>query len=378
MELEFSTKQMMGAMKAVKKMFDKGPFSDVDVGGDDCLVASVNAGTVMLESASSGLYTKVTFPANVREAGQIAVNRSMLHALKLQGDRGTFAHKSGTNKLKFNCGQFVGELAVSEVFDVIEAARPSDVPPLTIQMPALVAKSAAKRTCLNSTLDTLLRMKLTVQGKQLTISCNDSFRAAAVRTNLDADSDGEGEIDVPAVFFNTVLQAIEDTRVSIGFNDQCFRIAGGGFDVCHSVMQEPDKPMVDVFDRVATLRETDPGVIATVDTPALRDAIGSVTSVAPSGAEVRLELLFSEKNGGQLTTSVRSATSKGKFHMPVRSLHIGSRVPVGISAKYLLEMLNLLATDEASFYIWDKVVVLQAEKVGCCMIMPQLKNRDEE
>lgn len=377
MELEFETRQMTSAMKAVKKMFDKGPYSETDVGGEDCLVAVVNDGTAMLESACGGLYAKAMFPADVREAGRLAINRTCLHALKLQGDRSTFTHKTGTNRLKFKSGQFTGELAVGEAFDAIEAARPPSIPELSIQMPALVAKAAAKRTCLNATLDTLLRMRLTVEGKQMTLSCNDNFRAAAVRTNLDEDSHGEGEIDVPAVFFNTVLQSIEDTRVHLGFNEQYFRVCGGGFDICHTVMQEPEKPMVDVFAKVEGYRADEPVVIATVDTGQLRDAIASVTSVAPSSGEVKLEMMFGEKNGGQLTTAVRSATSRGKFNIPVRSLQVNSRVPVNISAKYLLEMLNLLSSDEMSFCAWERVIVLQAEKVGCCMIMPQLKSREE-
>jgi DNA polymerase III sliding clamp (beta) subunit (PCNA family) len=381
MQLEFATKQMTTAMKSVKKFFDKGVFADADPGCQDCLVASVNDGTAMLESAGSGLYTKATFPATVQEPGRIAINRTTLHALKLSGDRSTFKHADGANQMKFTSGQFTGELAVGQVFDEIEAARPARVPKLTMSMPALVAKASAKRTCLNTTLDNQPRMKLLIQDRKMTLSCNDSFRAAAVQNNLDEDSTGEGEIELPAVFFNTVLQAIEDTRVQIGFNDNVFRIAGGAFDVCHPVMQSNDKPIINVFDRFATLKQTDPTVVATVDTAMMRDAIGAVTSVAPSGAglEVKLELFFSEKNNGQLTTAVKSASSRGKFHLPLRTLRINNRVPISLNARYIHELLNLMNTDEVEFYAWEQVVVLSSEKVGCCMLMPQLmKNRDED
>lgn len=380
MQLEFATKQMGAAMKAVKKMFDKATCGDAEPGAHDCLVASAEGGA-MLESAAGGLYTKVVFPADVKEAGRVSINRATLHALKMAGERSTFTHKPGSKQLKFKSGQFVGELAVGEAFDTIEAARPADIPDLTISMPALVAKAAAKRTCLNPTLDTLLRMKLTVADKLMTLSCNDSFRAAAVRSKLDDDSEGEGEIEVPAQFFNTVLQSIEDSRVHIGFNDTMFRIAGGGYDICHPVLQENEKPMADVFGRFEMLKQSgEPGVSATIDAASMRDALSAVTSVAPvgSGNDVRVQLLFSEKNDGQLTTVVQSKTSKGKFNMPVRALRVNSRVPVLMSAKFLLEMFGLMSTDEATFLAWEQLVVLQSEKVGCCMFMPQLMSDDEE
>lgn len=380
MQLEFSTKQMTTAMQAVKKMFDKGPFADADPGCQDCLVASVNEATAMLESAAGGLYTKATFPANVKEAGRVVINRSALHALKLSGERSSFQYKPGSHQLKFKSGQFSGELVVGEVFDEIEAARPAVIPELTLSLPSLTAKGAAKRICMASTLDAVLRMKLTVQHRQMTLSCNDSFRAAAVRANLDDEAVGDGEIEVPAVFFNTVLQSIEDTRVSVGFNSNVFRIAGGCFDICHPVMQEADRPMTDVFDRLDVFKQNDPIVIATIDTSMLRDSIKSVTSLAPVGtsSEVKVEFMFSERNGGQLTTALRSATSKGKFQIPLRSPRINHRVPVCVNAKYMIEMLNLIAADEIELYAWDRVVAIMSEKVGCCMFIPQLKSRDEE
>jgi DNA polymerase III sliding clamp (beta) subunit (PCNA family) len=378
MQLEFATKQMSAAMKAVKKMFDKGPFAEADPGCQDCLVASISEGSAMLESAANGLYTKATFPADVKEAGKVVINRASLHALKLFGERSTFKHKPGTNQLEFKSGQFVGKLSVSEVFAEIEASRPAKIPELSISMPALTAKAAGKRTCLNATLDTLLRMKLTVEGKCMTLSCNDNFRAAAVRSNLDDDSHGEGEIEVPAVFFNTVLQSIEDSQIHIGFNDNIFRVAGGGFDICHPVMGKAEKPMVDVFERFDSLKKTAPDIVATIDTAALKDAISAVSSVAPvgTGSEIKIDLKFSDKNGGQVTTHVRSATSSGEFHVPLRSVQINNNKPIAINAKFLLEMMNLLSTDETELYAWPRLIILRSEKVGSCMIMPQLKTSE--
>ena len=376
MQLDFSTKQMTVAMKAIKKMFDKGPFSDADVSTtNDCLVASVDDGTAMLESASAGLHTKVTFPADVKQAGQVSISRLALHALRLQGERSTFTHQPGSRKMKFKSGQFHGELSVSEAFDDIEAARPAETPELTLSMPALVAKAASKRCCLNATLDTLLRMKLHVEDGKMTLSCNDSFRAAAVRANLADDASGSGELEVPAVFFNTVLQSIEDQQIRFGFNDKVFRIFGGGFDVCHPVMQENEKPMADVFGKFEQLKRKPPLVVASVSPPAIRDAITAVTSVAPvgSGNEIRVDLTFSDKNNGQLTTSMQSAVSKGKYTIPLQALRkLETEDPITMNAKFLLEMFALLSADEADFYAWEQLVVLHAEKVGCCMIMPQL------
>ena len=51
---------------------------------------------------------------------------------------------------------------------------------------------------------------------------------------------------------------------------------------------------------------------------------------------------------------------------------------MALSAKYLLEMFGLIATEEATFLAWDQLVVLASEKVGCCMFMPQLMDDVEE
>lgn len=383
MHLEFSTKQMTAAMKAVKKMFDKASCSDIEGGCQDCLVAS-DKGGALLESAGGGLYTKIVFPADVKEPGRVTINRSVLQSLRMNGDRSTFSHKPGGKNLKFRNGQFAGELAVGEAFEAVEAARPVNIPDLTISMPALVAKAASKRTCLSPTIDnTVLRMKLVVDGKVMTLSCNDAFRAAAVRSRLDEDSFGEGDIEVPALFFNTVLQSIEDSRVQIGFNDTMFRIAGGGYDICHPVLQEAEKPMADVFGRFEMLKQSgNPSVAATIDASALREALASVTSVAPvgSGTDIRVEMAFAEKaNGQHLTTTVRSKTSKGKFSVGVRGLQLADDAePVLMSSRFLLEMVNLMSTDEVEFLAWDNLAVLKSEKVGCCMFVPQLMGDDDE
>ena len=86
-----------------------------------------------------------------------------------------------------------------------------------------------------------------------------------------------------------------------------------------------------------------------------------------------LDLTFSDKNSGQLTTSMQSSVSKGKYTIPLQALRkLNTDEPVQMNAKFLLEMFALLSADEADFYAWEQLVVLHAEKVGCCMIIPQL------
>jgi DNA polymerase III sliding clamp (beta) subunit (PCNA family) len=378
MQIEFETKLMTTTIKTVNRLFTKGPFTAEDPGLEDC-VLNAEDGSVTIESASSGLYVKACFPANVAEPGRVAISRATLQSLVLKSPRCSFKHDPKKSWLHFESGYFQGRLPVHTRFDEFDATRPAQIPELTLSMPAPVAKAAAKRTCLGTTIETLLRMRLWVRDKHMTLSCNDSFRAAAVDSALDDESEGSGEIDVPAVFFNTILQAIDDSRVRLGFNESVFRICGGNFDVCHAVLKEPERPMVDVFGRVEqALQAETPLLKANLNVLELREAVNTVSSInSRGGKDVRVELSFSERNGGQVVAAVNSTVGTGKCALPARELEISTRVPVIVSAKFIGEMLGLLSTDDATFYAWPRMIVLSSRKVGCQMIMPQIRAKDE-
>ena len=81
MIVEFATKDLLEASQAVRNIFAKGP--SVDGNNLDCLVASKENGTVVLESANQGLYTKISVEARVEEEGRVVINRDFLSSLKL-------------------------------------------------------------------------------------------------------------------------------------------------------------------------------------------------------------------------------------------------------------------------------------------------------
>ena len=377
MDLQFSAKELRTITKALKKMFDKSPPASETEPARDCLIASTANSTVVIESASSGLFVRASMPAKVKEEGRVIINRDMLHNLKLpSGDKVSFVHRPGTNKLRVTNGLINGELQVSEDYEMFEGQRPPHIPPLDMSLPTDTLKIGVKRISFASDADEPLRMKMRVGDGKLLLSTNDHYRAAGLQANLDNDSHGTGEIEIPAHFFSHALSPMDTDEVQIGMNEWLVRIQGGGFDIMHPIMNEGDVTALDVPAHLEKLEMDPPLVEAMVETSLLHDMVSGIITFIPANStgEAKLELAFSEKNDGTMTAAVRSNANVGKVSIPVKHLQIHNRRIIIMSPKYLLEMLNRLSSGHVLFRAWDTQIVLRGEEVGCSMIVPQISH----
>lgn len=377
MKIAISAKELRSATKAIKRMLDKSPQVGVEQ-TQNMLTMATATDSVVLETATAGLFVRVTLPAEVNETGRFVINRDMLFNLRLtSGDKIWLHHTPETFKLRVANGMISGELQVSEDYDVIEAQRPPKIPELDISLPAETLKTGVKRICFNTTCDRPLRMKMCVGDGKLTLSTNDSYRAAGMRVNLDSQAHGSGEIEIPAQFFGNALAPMDCEVIRLGMNESLIRIQGANYDVMHPVMSD-DSGVIDVPTTVENFERTPPMLEALVEAPLLNEMLSNVVTFVPSSAaEAKVMLSCSEKNGGTLLCSSRDDTNVGKAGIPAKNVTINTRRAVMITARYILEMLTMLSPGNVVFRTWDTHIVLKNEDIGCCMVIPQLSHVEE-
>lgn len=374
MHIEANTKQVRAATRAVKKIFDKGMFSDIEA-GNDCYL-STQPGGAALESAAGGLYVRAAVAANVLEAGRVVINRASLNQLRISGDTVALLSRDGKARMSFRSGRMSGELPVIAENGQLKDQKPTQIPETGIKIPTDLLKQAVKRVLLSEQpKEKPLRLRLTVSGTELSLSSNDHFRAAAITVKSEKPA-GAGQIELPAAFFATCLQAADGPDVKIGFNDNVFRVVSGGYDVCHPILEAGDRPMPNIQAVIeAKNRQAPPYLKATVSGLELRDAVADVVSVAPvsTNNEVALTLKPDTKNT-TLVAMVNATGAQAKYEVPCQALVVadGEEDVVMVNAKWLGELLGMVGADTLEVACWPDMVVISAEEIGCHMIMPQL------
>ena len=186
MNLNIETKALMGAAKAIKQIFARGPVADKD-NNQGCLVASKKDGSVLMESANQGLYVKMKVKAEVEEAGKVVIDRAALSGLRLTDQKTTLKHKDGSSDLGFRSGGLKGALKISQDFDAINSQRPAKIPPTNVEIESDLLRDGIRRVLFSSNdeEDPLLKLQVTFKGNRLILSTNDHYRAALFVASLE-------------------------------------------------------------------------------------------------------------------------------------------------------------------------------------------------
>jgi DNA polymerase III sliding clamp (beta) subunit (PCNA family) len=367
MHVEFTGKNLQSAIKSVKRIFDKAPVAEPG-DGHDCLIAS-KADGVTLESANRGMHVRANILSSTHDEGAVVIRRDYLAQIRFQGETVAFQYKPGTNRMQFAGGNFKGEINVSEDTAEIDAQRPLEIPSISTVMPTSVLRDAVKRTCFATSSDTPLKMHIQLQGGILTLSTNDQFRAAAVRLDLE-DAEGECDIVVPAVFFSTVLAAVDDDQVRLGFNDRSFRIKGGGIDVTHPVLQDDGPKVADVW-AIATRFENDPSSIGLIQMQVAdaKEAIAGLASMLPSATDrSNVDLHVSPKS---LVAKIRTNLGQADAKIETRTINVDQKLNLSLDVRFLLEFLGLTG-GEITMKIWDKQVLWWSEEHDAVWFVPRV------
>jgi len=376
MIVDFGTKDLHDAMKGVKQIFSKGPLADKS-STHDCLVASKEDGTITIESACQGLYARVQLKADIEEGGKVVVNRETLAGLRLGGANTVARYAEGDTHLKLKSGQLDGQISVSQESKEVEDQRPINSPDLVVSVPCDVLRVALKRVTFALMTDqkhAFLKAMVSFKGKKVSISTNDTYRAALFQANLEKPLE-ELSFVIPANFLASVLSAIPaDHEVSFGANESVIRVAGGAVDVYHPVVE--DEGVADIESSVKGLNSEEPTADFLLNVAETREAFASVVSIVPSSLGADLRLIVSVKEDGNATVKVDTTVGSAKCKFTVSNVSVQNNKPFLLSSKYVMEFLGLLGEGEAVMRLWDKRVLIRSEQFGTSLLMSQLNEAE--
>ncbi len=358
MEIQLQNKNLQTAIKSVKKIFDKGPVADAQH-LQHCLVASKDDGTVTLESASNGLYVNAQILADVVNPGRILVNRDYL-SVKFPKPVVKFLHKEKSDRMFFSSGDLKGDVAVSESFDELEARRPLKIPELTIELPLATLQEGCRRVCFSPAGNEILNLRIVVEDGTLVMTTNDRYRAAAVRIPAPKHK-GEGEIHIPAQFFTSVLGAMDDSTVRLGFDDRSIRIKAGGLDVCHPVLQDDIKKPRDIWEMAEEFAKEESLVSALFNAKEAKEAIASVASIPYEKDDFIMTVRMTPSDKGHFDVAMSSTLSQANYQFPVNEIEIKDKQEMAFNQRYLQEFFGLMGNADVEFIATARTGILKID-----------------
>lgn len=374
MNVTFETKALMSGLQAIQAIIAKGPVADKENKLDDCLTADKDSGEVTIESASAGLYAKVTLPAEIEESGKVVFNRGVVANLKLTDEKTNLGYTvDGDGRMTFLSGALKGGVSVSQEFDGMDSARPLNIPDLVAKVPAGTLRQGIKRVVFasNDQEDPNLKIKLLFDGDRMVITAHDSYRAAVFKTKLDKPVTAP-QIVIQAGFLKSVIHAIPiDEEISLGLSDKAIRIAGGGIDICHPVLQGVKDTNIE--ENIEGIEKSEPAIEFMLDVKEAKEAIAGVQSVVPASLGTTIKMDMTVTKSGKATVKVDSAIGSADCRFAVENVTVNDEnAKMRISCKYILEFLSLLSDGKALVRVWDRPVIMRSEQYGTTLVMPQL------
>jgi len=375
MHVEFQTKDMQEAVKAIKKIFSKGPLGDNDKDkskeedNKDCLVASKEDGFI-IESARFGLYCRAKINSSVEQEGKFVISRFLLSESQFDGETTVFKVEK-ENKLDVRSGRLKTKFMVNHESDMILAQKPNTLPGIKFSIPCEVLRQGLKHLEFTPTIQKGkmdLKLQILLKGKSLVMTTNDSYRAIMFSADLDEEIP-EALIVTTCPFFSSVISSIPtDAKVEIGYNDKGLRIKGGNLDVYQPALQSMEP--VDVQGHVNKRLAEKPKMSCLVSASEARNAIESVSSFVPSSfGEIKLGLVFNAK--GKVTATVDSSLGEGNFQLDVQDVEINDGNEAFVSSRYISECLSLVGGD-VQLRILEKEVMIVSESNRTVLVMPQI------
>jgi hypothetical protein len=377
MIVDFKTKDLQEAMKGIRRIFDKGPLSDKS-NNQGCLVASKEDDTVVVESASQGLYVRVKLDASVEESGKVVVNRDYFSNLKLMGANAVIKYDDGQSDMRIKSGSFDGTINASQESKDVEDQRPISTPKITASVPCDILRVGLKRLMFAVTTcdkHRFLKARIQVRGNKLVLSANDSYRAALFTAVLENEAEETLSLVLPASFISAVVSTIATGHViSFGVNDSMIRVVGGHVDVCHPVVE--DEGVADIEAVVKGLNTCEPVADCSFNVSQMRDAVVGASSVVPSSMGVDPDIGLRIKESGQAVVSVATTVGSANCKFEVSDVTVTTEDTFNVSAKYLVEMLGMLGDGDAVARFWDGQIMLRSETLGVSLILPLLSDAE--
>lgn len=175
---------------------------------DPLILVSANdqSQKVVFEGASTGVYVRVAYDAQVKSPGIVCVNGPHLASYKFHADV-DFEFTDGENKLNLSSGSFTGAIALEEGGGFIRAqrAQPTGAPWVTLDRNLL--KTAITASVFDPTIKTTMDgVVVALSDAGLSMHVRDAVKAALYRTELPPGSPVNATFVVASKFFEALAK----------------------------------------------------------------------------------------------------------------------------------------------------------------------------
>ncbi|MCQ9343748.1 DNA polymerase III subunit beta [Corynebacterium kozikiae] len=291
--------------------------------------------------------TKVTIPAEVKEAGQVAVGGKLLAEIVSVLPSKPVEFSVNGQTLLLVCGSARFELPVIPLDDYpplpkLPAVTGAVDPSLFNAAVSQVAVAAGR----DDTLQMLTGIHIEIDGEQVTLTATDRFRLATRKFQwVPAVPDAKANLLVPAKNLAESARSLnssEPVEIAVGSGES---IGSEGLFGLHVDARQTTARMLDAdFPNVAPLFPKHHTSMATVEISALVDAIRRVSLVAGRNSHIRMQF-----NAGEL---ILSATGQDAGHAEeyVPCAYTGQDdFIIAFNPSYLRDGLSVIPTDRVVF-----------------------------
>lgn len=339
--------------------------------GTDCLITATDTGAT-LEMGMQGVYAKIDLDAQTEEPGEVCINSSYLAGLRLSSAVTLIKFTTGRHVFLKCGGLTVQELAVSQNMDRVKSQRPAEVP-TTINIPTKLLVEGVKLIAFQPTATNQnLSVKLLVdpdKDKFCTYTSDFSYRGALYKRSFDCEK--AFDVVLPLQFISAVVSRLSTKEASMGTDGKTFRITTDSIDIYHPLKQVKF-PDLDAF--VDGLDSKKASLIMDFDTAGAASSIGEVSSIVTGALGLDVKLEMTADDSGEVGIQVKSSIGKtnSTFKANITKGKVGN---LKLSAKYLLDFLNLASKGRATLESWDKLLIVKGNSHEyLTYVMPTIVN----
>lgn len=352
MKLTISSEALKKALSIVQALL---PESDVLVS------ANKDAQLFSIEAGHGGIYMYQSLPATVIEDGTSAFNSSYVTSLYISGD--ITLDKISDSRIKFTSDKLHGSIEVNQDASRIVALRPEEDFEASTIIPRKMLVQALAKTNFTSTMYDGVRIKLDSHVK---VEATDQYRLALCKDELPKKVQDFDALVNPT-FIHKVFAKLTDQEVWFGLKDGCVKIATPTF-VCFFPMIQTEPQDIETWISELPI-ETCKGTIETTAEQLLSAVLGASSISAASGNagyETRVRIRI---EGNVLDSVVDSAHGSAESTIKLESSSV-SKLAIGLSSKYTVEMLGLIKTGPLKIQFWDDYIVMHSNNGNCVHVIP--------
>jgi hypothetical protein len=326
-------------------------------------------GALYVEAAEGNVYVNIAVPANILQEGELCVNVEYLKGLRL-ADNVEF--KRDKNRMKFTSGRGGGMFDVQEDTAKLKGQRPLKTFEPEVPVPSSVLRRLVESTHIIPTLAAadVLPLKVKITDGKLIGYCSESYRACHFETSCPTKKDLDVLLDPSTL---SLLTRKLGATTMIGVKKGIFQLKTPTMTCYVPTVQKDD--IEDIDQRVKALRKAikkkEEGAVAkanfNVSAELLTKALGNASSINVGAITPSVQVVC-DISAKELKLTV--AAAHGKMHDAVE-IEDGPKksVKVGLSSKYMSEMLGMLSRTSVRVSVFGEFVRIETPDHEATMLL---------